>query len=62
VQEALGTLNDRHVRQALIETAAHGDEAMARDARRVALADDEHDLLQKAKEALDDLLEAKPFW
>ncbi len=62
VQDVLGALNDRHVRQALIETVSHGDAATARDATRVALVEDEEDLLKAAAEALDDLLDAKPFW
>jgi inorganic triphosphatase YgiF len=62
VQDLLGQLNDRSVREALIETAAHGDEILARDAARVALADDEDELLKAAGKALDDLLCAKPFW
>jgi inorganic triphosphatase YgiF len=62
VQDILGALNDRSVRQTLIETVSHGDEATARDAARVALADDEADLLDRARRALDDLLDAKPFW
>lgn len=62
VQDLLGQLNDRSVRQALIQTATHGDEALARDAARVVLADDEDELLKTAGKALDDLLDAKPFW
>jgi len=62
VQDLLGALNDRHVRQSLIQTVTHGDDATARDAARVALADDEAELLEHARKALDDLLEAKPFW
>lgn len=62
VQDVLGALNDRAVRQALIETVTHGDVALARDASRVALAGDESDLLDAAAEALDDLLDVKPFW
>ncbi len=62
VQDLLGQLNDRSVRVALIETAAHGDETLARDAARVVLADDEDELLKAAGKALDDLLGAKPFW
>jgi len=62
VQDLLGALNDRSVRKTLIETVSHGDPATARDAARVALADDEDDLLKTAAKALDDLLAAKPFW
>lgn len=62
VQDLLGLLNDRSVRQALVETAAHGDAMLARDAARVVLADDEDALLKTASKALDDLLDAKPFW
>lgn len=62
VQNILGQLNDRSVREALVETAAHGDTTLARDASRVVLADDEGELLKAASKALDDLLDAKPFW
>ncbi|MBO9547492.1 CHAD domain-containing protein, partial [Caulobacter sp.] len=62
VQDRLGELNDRSVREALVETAAHGDAMLARDAARVVLADDQGDLLKAASKALDDLLDAKPFW
>ena len=62
VQDILGALNDRSVRRALIETVSHGDPATARDAARVALADDEAELLDQARRALDELLDAKPFW
>lgn len=62
VQDLLGDLNDRNVRQALIEAATHGDGTLARDAARVILADDEDELLKAAGKALDDLLDAKPFW
>lgn len=62
VQEALGALNDRSVRQTLIETVSHGDATVARDAARIVLADDEDELLETAAGALDDLLDAKPFW
>jgi len=62
VQDILGALNDRSVRQTLIETVSHGDATTARDAARIALADDETELLDRARRALDDLLDAKPFW
>jgi inorganic triphosphatase YgiF len=62
VQDLLGALNDRHVRQSLIQTVTHGDDATARAAARVALADDEAELLGHAHKALDALLDAKPFW
>lgn len=62
VQDRLGALNDRHVRRSLIETVVHGDEATSRDAVRVALNDDEDGLLKTAAKALNDLLDAKPFW
>lgn len=62
VQDLLGQLNDRSVRQTLIQAATHGDETLARDAARVVLADDEDELLKIAGKALDDLLDAKPFW
>ena len=62
VQDILGELNDRSVRAALVATVAHGDETLARDAARVVLADDEGVLLESAGKALDDLLDAKPFW
>lgn len=62
IQDPLGQLNDRSVRQALVKTAAHGDEMLARDAARVVMADDEGELLKTASKALEDLLDAKPFW
>jgi triphosphatase len=62
VQDTLGALNDRSVRETLIETVSHGDAILARDATRVVLADDERELLAAARKALDGLLEAKPFW
>jgi inorganic triphosphatase YgiF len=62
VQDTLGALNDRSVRETLIETMSHGDATLARDATRVVLADDERELLAAARKALDDLLDAKPFW
>lgn len=62
VQDALGALNDRSVRQALVETVARGDAEQARDAARVVLTGDEDDLLDDARAALRRLLDAKPFW
>lgn len=62
VQDTLGALNDRSVRQTLVETVAHGDADQIRDASRVALADDEDDLIDAARRALDDLRDAKRFW
>lgn len=62
VQDILGELNDRHVRETLVDTAANGDQALARDAARVVLADDEGHLLKRAGKALDELLGIKPFW
>ena len=62
VQDVLGALNDRNVRKTLIETVSHGDETIARDATRVVLADDENELLDRARKALNDLFDAKPFW
>lgn len=62
VQDTLGALNDRAVRQGLIETIAHGDDALAQAAARIALAGDETDLLAQARAALDDVADAKPFW
>ncbi|MET3666566.1 inorganic triphosphatase [Caulobacter sp. 1776] len=62
VQDTLGALNDRSVRQDLVTTIAHGDQALAQAAARVVLAGDESDLLDAAREALKDLVDAKPFW
>lgn len=62
VQDTLGALNDRSVRKTLVETVAQGDAGQARDVARVALADDEDDLVDAARKALKALLEAKPFW
>ncbi|WP_343699728.1 inorganic triphosphatase [Caulobacter sp.] len=62
VQDVLGALNDRHVREQLIQTVAHGDARMAQDAARVALRNSDEALLHDARKALADLLDAKPFW
>lgn len=62
VQDTLGALNDRSVRGALIGQVTHGDQALARDASRVALAGDEDDLVTAARKSLDTLLDAKTFW
>lgn len=62
VQDTLGALNDRAVRQALVDTAAHGDPALALNAARVVFRDEEAELLHAAREALDRLVAAEPFW
>jgi hypothetical protein len=62
VQDALGALNDRSVRRSLVEAVAHGDPDQVRAVTRIALSDDEDDLLETARKALRDLLHAKPFW
>lgn len=62
VQDTLGALNDRSVRQTLVEAVTHGDEALARDVARVAFVDDEEELSRAARKALDALRDAKPFW
>jgi inorganic triphosphatase YgiF len=62
VQDTLGALNDRSVRQTLVETVTQGDAAQARDVSRVVLADDEEALVDAARKALKALLEAKRFW
>lgn len=62
VQDTLGALNDRNVRETLVETATQGDADQARAVARVALADDEDDLVDAAREALKTLREAKRFW
>lgn len=62
VQDVLGALNDRHVREQLIQTVAHGDARMAQDVARVTLDDRDDALLHDARQALDALLEAKTFW
>lgn len=61
-QDALGALNDRSVREGLVDAAAHGDEDLAKAAHRVVLGEDERDLIEAARKALDELVEAKPFW
>lgn len=61
-QDTLGALNDRSVREGLVDLAAHGDADLARAAQRVVLADEDRDLLAAAREALKDLKDAKPFW
>jgi len=62
VQDTLGALNDRSVRQTLVETVTQGDAAQVRDVSRVAFVDDEDALVDAAGKALDDLLDAKRFW
>lgn len=62
VQDTLGALNDRSVREDLITAVAHGDTALAQAAARVALTGDESDLLADARRRLEDLVDAKPFW
>ena len=62
VQDTLGVLNDRAVRQRLVDTAAQGDRALALSAGRVVLSDDEAKLLDMARKALDALGAAEPFW
>jgi inorganic triphosphatase YgiF len=61
-QDTLGVLNDRSVREGLVDLAAHGDADLSRAAQRVVLGDEEHDLLAAARAALKDLVEAKTFW
>lgn len=61
-QDTLGALNDRAVRADLVEAAAHGDPELAHAAQRVVLGDEEADLLAAARQALEDLVDAKPFW
>lgn len=62
VQDTLGALNDRSVRQGVVDAAAHGDPALSRNAAGAVLHDDESGLLRAARESLDDLLDAKAFW
>ena len=62
VQDTLGVLNDRAVRQRLVDTAAQGDCALALSAGRVVLSDDEAKLLDMARKALDALGAAEAFW
>ncbi|MCA0357967.1 MAG: inorganic triphosphatase [Proteobacteria bacterium] len=61
VQDALGALNDRVVRQALVDRVAEGDSALALSAARVALRDDNAELRQAARTALDRLVAARPL-
>lgn len=61
-QDTLGALNDRSVREGLVDLAAYGDADLSRAAQRVVLGDEEQDLLAAARAALKDLIEAKPFW
>jgi len=61
-QDTLGALNDRHVREGLVDAAAHGDADLAKAAQRVVLGEEERDLVDAARKALDELVDAKPFW
>lgn len=61
-QDTLGALNDRSVREDLVDLAAHGDPDLARAAHRVVLSDAENDLIAAAREALENLVEARTFW
>lgn len=61
-QDTLGSLNDRHVREGLVDVAAHGDADLAKAAQRVVLGEDERDLVEAARRALGELVDAKPFW
>jgi inorganic triphosphatase YgiF len=61
-QDTLGALNDRSVREGLVDLAAHGDTDLARAAQRVVLGDEEQELLDAARQALKDLIDAKTFW
>ena len=61
-QDNLGALNDRSVREGLVETLAQGDAALVRAAGRVVLADEQDALLDAARRALGDLVSAKTFW
>jgi inorganic triphosphatase YgiF len=61
VQDTLGALNDRVVRQALVDRVAEGDSALALSAARVALRDDNAELRQAARTALDRLVAARPL-
>ncbi|MFY8209598.1 MAG: CHAD domain-containing protein, partial [Caulobacter sp.] len=62
VQDTLGALNDRSVRQSVVDAAAHGDIALAHDAASVVLQGDEMKPLRRAHEALEDLVAAETFW
>lgn len=62
VQDTLGALNDRSVRQSVVDAAAHGDPILGQNAAGAVLHDDEARLLRAARESLDDLLDAKTFW
>ena len=62
VQDALGALNDRDVRKTLIDEVTGRERELVRNVSRVVLADSEDDLMKAARKALDDLLDAKPFW
>jgi inorganic triphosphatase YgiF len=61
-QDTLGALNDRSVREGLVDLAAHGDADLSRAAQRVVLGDEEQELLDAARQALKDLIDAKTFW
>ncbi|WP_297515843.1 CHAD domain-containing protein [uncultured Caulobacter sp.] len=61
-QDTLGALNDRAVQGALIQALAADDTALARDAARIVLNDDEEERLRAAEDALERLLDAKTFW
>ena len=61
VQDTLGALNDRVVRESVIAAATHGDIALAHQAARVVLQGDETKLLRAAHEALEDLFDTESF-
>lgn len=62
MQDTLGALNDRSVRQTLIDTVAPDDAVQRRSVARLALADDEDALVDSARKALRALREAERFW
>ncbi|PHY18526.1 CHAD domain-containing protein [Caulobacter sp. BP25] len=61
-QDTLGALNDRAVREGLVDLAAHGDPDLARAARRVVLGEEDQALLDAARKALKDLRDTRTFW
>ncbi|MCY1645818.1 inorganic triphosphatase [Caulobacter sp. SL161] len=62
VQDTLGVLNDRAIRSDVVNSLAHGDAPLAREATAALLQRDDDKLLRAAREALDNLLDAKSFW
>lgn len=61
-QDTLGALNDRAVRWDLIPTATRDNTALAQKVAESLRQNDDVLLLRTARGALEDLVDAKPFW